>query len=178
MVNDTKQKQVQSLIDAIEQTGNFALVKFEKTLHTTLEALRTDLRETDTKFKVIKNTLFEIALNKLAHKEKKFRELKTQAAALKENSALLLLGKEWNKGLTAFHKFAKKDQTLSFKVGIIDQELYVSNDLIRLAQLPSKEELVAKVIGNMKTPISKFNYALKFNLQKFAYILSEKSKQS
>jgi len=44
-----------------------------------------------------------------------------------------------------------------------------------MAELPSKEELLGKIIGSMKSPMSKFVYALKFNTNKLVYILKQKS---
>lgn len=177
MVNENKQLQVQNLIDLIQGTSNFALVKFEKTLHSTLEALRKDLAKNGAKLRVVKNSLIVKAFNKLAANNKELHDLQKKASDLKENSALLILGEEWNKGLSAFYNFAKKEQSLSFKLGLLDKSVYLSEDLKKIAQLPPKDQLIAKIIGSMKTPVSKFNYSIKFNMQKFVYILSEKSKK-
>ncbi|MBI4004638.1 50S ribosomal protein L10 [Candidatus Roizmanbacteria bacterium] len=154
------------------------MIKFEKTLHTTLETLRSELRNHSTQLKIVKNSLLSKALNKLSQQDSSFQPLAEDKQSLRENSALLLLSDEWSKGLGAFQKFREKELTLFYKVGILDKQVYHSDDLTRIAKLPSKDELIAKVIGNMKTPISSFNFALKFNLQKFVYVLSEKSKQS
>lgn len=177
MVNQQKQSQVQALIKSLQSSNNFALVKFERTLHTTLETLRRDLKVSGSKLKVIKNALFIKALNKLIGQNKSLSNLKQQTKELKDNSALLLLGKDWSKGLSAFHKFSDKEKSLSFKIGVLDNQVYQTQDLIKIAQLPSKEELIAKVIGSMKTPISKLNFSLRFNMQKFVYIISQKSKR-
>lgn len=177
MVNQQKQSQVQTLIKSLQSSNNFALVKFERTLHTTLETLRRDLKVSGSKLKVIKNALFIKALNKLIGQNKSLSNLKQQTKELKDNSALLLLGKDWSKGLSAFHKFSDKEKSLSFKIGVLDNQVYQTQDLIKIALLPSKEELIAKVIGSMKTPISKLNFSLRFNMQKFVYIINQKSKR-
>ena len=54
---------------------------------------------------------------------------------------------------------------------------YNAEKALQIAQLPSREELLGKIIGSMKNPISKFVYALKFNTDKFVYILKAKSKE-
>ena len=178
MASQTKQSQVENLIDVIQKSNNFALIKFQKTLHTTLESLRNDLKTNNSQIRVIKNSLFQKAFNKLVSKNKKLANLKDSVKSLRDNTALLLLGDEWNKGLTAFYKFAKKEQTLSFKFGFLDEAVYQSADLTKMAELPPKEELLAKVIGSMKTPISHLHYTMKYNMQKFVYILSEQSKKT
>lgn len=178
MVSEKKLLQTQKFIELLQKSKNFSLVTFEKTLHSTLETLRKELRQHNAKLQVVKNSLLEKALNKLSSQNKDFADLKKEAKSLlKKNSALLFLDDEWSRGLAAFYKFTKKEQSITFKLGFLDKKVYQNNELIRMAQLPSREELIAKVIGGMKTPISKFNYAIKFNMQKFVYILSEKSKQ-
>lgn len=178
MASQDKQLQVDALIKLIQQSSNFALVKFEKTLHTSLESLRKELRANGAKIQVIKNSLFIKALNKLSNENKDYIEFTKKASDTRDNSALLMLGEDWSKALGAFHKFTKKETTLSFKLGLIDKTVYLTDDLNKIAQLPSRDQLIAKVIGSMKAPISSLNYAIKFNMQKFVYILSEKSKQS
>lgn len=179
MANVQKREQIDILIDLLQKSKNFAVIKFEKTLHKTLEALRKDLRKNSSKLTVVKNSLFQKALNKLMERDNAFKELRDKVSSTnKDRSAVLILGEEWNKGLGTFFNFAKKEESLSFKMGILDNTVYEAQQLNRIAQLPSREQLIAKVIGSMKTPISKFNYSIKYNMQKFVYILAEKSKQT
>ena len=71
----------------------------------------------------------------------------------------------------------KKDSSLSFKLSLLDNSIYDAEKTAQIAQLPSKDELLGKIIGSMKSPISKFVYTLKFNTNKFVYILRAKSKE-
>jgi large subunit ribosomal protein L10 len=177
MVNDNKKNQVDSIFQQVEKNPNILLVKIGKTTHQSLESLRKELRKSNSKIKVIKNTLFEKSVNKIAIKNKIFKELKTQFFPLKETTALVTLGENWNEGLKALYLFSKKDSTISLKFGLLDKSLYDTAKTLQIAQLPSKEELLGKIIGSMKSPMSKFVYALKYNTNKFVYILNAKSKE-
>jgi len=176
MVSKVKKNQVSSILQIVEKNSNILLVKIGNTTHQSLETLRKELRKSNSKIKVIKNTLFEKSINKIASKDKLFKELKKQFFPLKETTALITLNDRWNEGLKAFYLFTKKDATLSFKLALIDKNLYDAEKTLQIAQLPSREELLGKIIGSMKSPMSKFIYALKFNTNKFVYILQEKSK--
>lgn len=178
MANTKKLTKLSGINDFLSLNTNFALVKFERTTHISLEALRKQLKASEAKLKVVKNSLFEKSINKLSQTDNKFVTVSKKMFPLKESTAVLTFGKDWNKGLTAISNFIKKDQTIDFKFGYIDQEVYESSTLKRIAQLPSKEQLIAKVIGGMKSPMSHTVYALKFNLQKLVYVLDAKSKQS
>jgi len=177
MANINKKNQVDSIFQLIEKNSNLLLVKIGKTTHQGLETLRKELRKSDSKVKVIKNTLFEKAINKIALKNKLFIDFKKQFFPLKETVALITLGDRWNEGLKTLYLFTKKDATLSLKLALLDKTLYNAEKSIQIAQLPSKEELLSKIIGSMKSPMSKFVYALKYNTNKFVYILNAKSKE-
>ena len=175
MVNISKKNQVDSIFQLIEKNPNLLLVKIGKTTHQSLETLRRELRKSDSKIKVIKNTLFEKAINKIALKDKLFTNFKKQFFPLKETTALVTLSNRWSDGLKALYLFSKKDSTLSFKLALLDKNIYDAEKSIQIAQLPSREELLGKIIGSMKSPMSKFVYALKYNTNKLVYILKQKS---
>jgi len=177
MANINKKNQVDSIFQLIEKNSNLLLVKIGKTTHQGLETLRKELRKSDSKVKVIKNTLFEKAINKIALKNKLFVDFKKQFFPLKETAALITLGDRWNEGLKTLYLFTKKDATLSLKLALLDKTLYNAEKSIQIAQLPSREELLGRIIGSMKSPMSKFVYALKYNTNKFVYILNAKSKE-
>lgn len=176
MVNNLKRNQVDSIFQLIEKNPNILLVKIGNTTHQSLETLRKELRKSDSKIKVIKNTLFEKSVNKIASKDKVFKDLKKQFFPLRETSALVTLGDRWHEGLKALYLFTKKDSTLSFKLALLDKSLYNAEKSLEIAQLPSREELLGKIVGSMKSPINKFVYALKYNTNKLVYVLNAKSK--
>ena len=175
MTSPQKKEVVTKLVDTLKNTKNFALVTFEKTGHQKLESLRKDLKKEGAGFKVIKNTLLEKAINKLGTADKLYLDFKKKFLPLKELTAIMIFSDDWSKPLKTFHKFAKSEKTLSFKVGIIDKQTFDESGLSKLAQLPSKEEIIATILGSMKSPSSHFVYSLKYNIQKFVYILSQKA---
>lgn len=178
MVSKQKKTTLESFVNKLQKNSNFVLVKFDKTTHQSLEALRKELKKQASTFSVIKNTLFEKAVNKLSVQNKTFKELKKKFFPLKETSALLSLGMDWNKGLSAFYQFIQKEKTLDFKFGLLDNQTYDTATLLTIAQLPGKDILMGKIVGSMKSPMSKFIYALKYNTSRLVYVLSQKSKQA
>lgn len=176
MVNQTKKNQVESLLQSLDKNPNFLLVKIGKTTHQSLESLRKELKKNNSQIKVIKNTLFEKSINKIALKKAIFTDLKKQFFPLRETSALVTLSERWNEGLKSLYLFSKKDPSLSFKLALLDNSIYNAEKALQIAQLPSKEELLGKIIGSMKNSMNKFVYALKYNTNKLVYILQEKSK--
>jgi large subunit ribosomal protein L10 len=177
MSNTKKTSQIDELVQQLENQSNFALVKFEKTLHTTMEGLRRDLKQNDASLKVVKNTLLEKAIRRLTSKNKALNEV-TKNFPIKENSALLSLGQDWSKGLGAFHKFSDKEKTVSFKFGYLENKVYDGKNLTTIAQLPPKDQLVAKLIGTMKAPMAHLTNAMQFNMQKLVFVLNAQAKKT
>lgn len=178
MANLAKKTQVEELTTILSNAPHFALVKYEKTTHKSLEELRRNLRDSSAKIRVVKNTLIQKALESRSTTKTEMKELISKVFPLKESTAILTLGEDYAKGLKVFHTFAKKDSTLSFKAGILDNTIYLDAELQKIATLPGKDELIAKVIGGLKSPSSKLVYALKFNITKLTLVLKERAKQS
>ena len=177
MVSQNKKTQVENLTSLLKDKSNFLLIKIDRTTHQSLEKLRRVLRSAGSSAKVIKNAYFEKAVNKLAPKEKAFKDLKKTYFPMKESSMMVFLDQAWDAGLKAFWNFAKEDKTLSFKLSLLDKSLYSQAETEKIAKLPGRMELLGKIIGSMKSPMSKFVYAAKFNTNKFVYILQTKSKE-
>jgi len=68
MVSQVKNKQVENIQNLLKDTSHFVLIKYDRTTHRQLENIRKQLKTTDSHFKVVKNTLLEKAINKLAHR--------------------------------------------------------------------------------------------------------------
>jgi len=179
MKNQKKLSQLSVVTDFLKKSDNFALFKFEKTKHIALEGLRNELRKSGATIKVVKNTILTKSINKLAAEKNQgdLRTFQKLAKNIKENTALVSLGKDWSLGMNAFAKIAKTDKSLSFKLGFLDKTSYDASTMEKISNLPSKAELMAKIIGSMKSPTSRFVQALKFTTYKFVMVLNEKVKK-
>lgn len=177
MVNQDKKTQVDSLTTKLEANKNFLIAKIDKTSHQNLELLRRELRKASSTIKVVKNSYFEKAVNKLASKNKSYMDLKKNFLPLNSSSMIVFLDNAWDKGLKAFYEFTQKEKSLSFKLSLLDNTVYGDADTTKIAKLPGRDQLVAKILGSMQAPTSKFVYSLKYNTSKLVYILQAKSKQ-
>lgn len=177
MANQQKTAIVDQLLEKFAESTNFALVKFEKTSHQALEGLRKDLQKSNASLRVIKNSLFEKAINKLSSEKESFKSLRDKSFPVRDKSAVLFLQEDASTGLKTLFDFSKKDESIGFKVGIIDNNVYTGDELSRIAQLPGRDQLIAKIIGSMKSPMARTTRAMKFNMQKMAMVLNAKAQQ-
>ncbi len=177
MANTQKTSIASAFLENIKENGNFAIISFEKATHQTLEGLRKKLRAKETYLNVVKNTLFEKAVNKLSNENRQFNEVRKSFFPLQNRNILMTFKGDWSDALKEVAKFMKDNEAFSFKFGQIDATVYNQTDMVKLSQLPGRQELMGKLVGVMKNPMARTARALTFNMQKFVYILSEKAKQ-
>lgn len=178
MPNSIKKSYVDDLVGRLANNESFVVVGFEGTKHTRFEELRTKLREmAPEKDKrpsliVLKNSLFQIALKQISAKKSLVAEdVASFAGGVKGKSGLLFLPDEWMEGLKAFDTFAKEEEGMVFRVGVIDGKVYVQDGLNALAKLPSREQLVAQIIGTLRAPQSRLVYGLTYTMSKLVNVL-------
>lgn len=173
MPNVKKVALVDQIKSNLRENPNVALVSFEKTTHIALESLRKSLRGAHASLRVVKTSL----LQKAVEQTSELTELKEQAFPVKGSVAIVHMGPDWSSGLKAIFDFAKKDGTLAFRFGMLEKTVYDKIGLERLAQLPSKLELLGKVVGSLKSPIQRVDYALKYPMNYFVHVLKARAKQ-
>lgn len=177
MANTQKKGIVTSVTDILKNANNFALIQFEKTTHKDLETLRKDLKKKDAKLQVVKNTLFEKAVNKLSEEKKEYRDVRDNHFPLKQKSAVIMFKGDWADALKAYFTTAKDNEAFSFKFGLIENNAYDAEGMQKLAQLPGKDQLVAKLLGAMMNPMIRTTRAIKNPMQKFVFVLNAKAQQ-
>jgi large subunit ribosomal protein L10 len=136
---EQKQKDLEALTEQFKNAKAAMLVGFQKMSVAKDQELRNQLREAGVSYEVVKNTLAKIA--------SKGTELEQAAEHFKGVTAVAL-SKGDPVGLSkAIAKFSKANpDTFTFKVGIVEGKVVALNDVEAIATLPSKEELIAKIM--------------------------------
>ncbi len=108
--------------------------------------LRTRLREADTSFRVVKNTLTERAADQAgAPGLKDFLDGPTAIAFVRGDAAMAA------KALT---DFARTTGTLTFKGGLLNGQPLTVEQITDIARLPSREVLIGRLVGLVASPLS------------------------
>ena len=110
--------------------------------------LRKSLRENNVTYKVYKNTMINFAI--------KGTEFESLAPYLEGPTAIAISTEDATAPARAICKFAKEAPKLEVKAGIVEGTAYDAAGITQIASVPSKEELLAKLLGSMKSPISNF----------------------
>ena len=122
-------------------------------------------REGGVEYKVVKNTLTRIAADELG-----FNDLD---AVLEGPTAIAYSAEDTVAPAKILKDFIKETKTeaLTVKAGIADGQVIDAAAVEALASLPSREELLAKLVGSMQAPISGLVNVLQGNIRNMVYVL-------
>ncbi len=130
-----------------------------------VQELREKLREEGIDYKVAKKTLIELAL-KEAGLDMNIKDLTGQVSVALGYDDEIMPAK-------VLYDFSKSNENLKILAGLISGEQMDGESIIKLAKLPSKLELLGKVVGSISSPMSGLLNALHGNMRKLVYILKE-----
>jgi large subunit ribosomal protein L10 len=160
-----KEKQVAWLREEFQGTKAFILADYRSMTVSEINQLRVELRKHGVKFKVLKNTLA-----RLAYKD-------TDVAAIAPDLASTRAG-AWTPDANVapamaktFLDFAKTHPNLVIVSGMVSGERITPGDLDALSKLPSREELIGRLLGTMQAPVSAFVNTLAAIPRSFLYVL-------
>lgn len=116
-------------------------------------ALRKALREAGVVYKVYKNTLL-----KRAFEGTDFAQLNQD---LEGPTAIAFSSDDATAPARVLNKFVKDIDALEFKAGVVEGTYYDVKGIQVLATIPSREELISKLLGSLQSPITNFARVIK-----------------
>jgi large subunit ribosomal protein L10 len=136
---EQKQKDLEALAQQFQAASAGMLVGFKKLTVAKDQELRRQLREAGASYSVVKNTL--------ARKAAAGTPFEGATEHFKGVTALALAGGDPVQLSKAISKFVKDNpEVFSFKAGVVEGRVVALKDVEAIATLPSKEELLAKVL--------------------------------
>ena len=159
-----KEKTLEDLIQKTEKQKMMIFADFTGLKVKDLSTLRKKLKESDGALKVAKKTLARIAF------KQKGIELETKK--LSGQIAFIFGFKDNLESAKVVWQFSQTNPNLKIIGGFFENQLLAAEQMIELAQLPSREALLARLAGTILAPISNFVYALNANIKGLVYILA------
>jgi large subunit ribosomal protein L10 len=136
---EQKQQNLEALTEQFQKATAAMLVGFNKLTVAKDQELRNQLREAGVRYEVVKNTLARKAAEGTPFEQATEHFKGVTAVALSEGDPVSLS--------KAISKFTKANPDIfSFKVGIVEGKVVALRDVEAIASLPSKEELISKVM--------------------------------
>lgn len=149
---EQKKRQVEEIKKMVSEASSFVLIDYCGISVAQDTELRNEFRKNDVKYAVIKNRLLKIALNELGYTQ--FDEaLNGPTAVAFGGENLAAPAKIANDKAAAFKK-------MKIKCGMVDGIFLDEAGVKRLATLPSREGLIAMLLGMLQAPVAAFARAI------------------
>lgn len=159
-----KEELVDKFAEKLEKSKAAVFTDYKGLTVEEINEVRNSLREQGIEFKVIKNTLFGLAVKKA--------KLDIDSKELANHPVAVAFGydDEVAPAKIVFN-FAKSHEALEIIGGILEGKSIEASSVKSLAQMPSREELLAKMIGSMNAPVSNFVGVMHANLRNVVGVL-------
>ncbi|HXG00024.1 MAG TPA: 50S ribosomal protein L10 [Bacteroidota bacterium] len=109
--------------------------------------LRRELRKAGVQYRVVKNTLIRKALEQVSGYDKVYDRLVGPTGIAFAFDDVVAPAR-------VIEKFSKKHEKLSLKVAVLEKQVYDGSKLKELAQLPSKKDMMASILGSVQAPLA------------------------
>ncbi len=166
---DEKQQEIDALNQEWSSTNNAVVVSFQGLNVEKDQQLRRQLREAQLQYRVVKNTLAQRALEGTALAGLRDHFNGPTAVAYTDSDSVSLA-----KVLT---KFAKENAQFTFKAGVVEGRVITVKDIHALASLPSKEELISKIMFLAQAQAQRLAVTIAGTARNLAIVLNEVAKQ-
>jgi large subunit ribosomal protein L10 len=163
-VRTAKVATVDELRAKVDATSTAVVTEYRGMTVAEISALRRQLRTLDADFKVFKNTLVRRAIAGTS--------VELLNEFLEGPTAIAFVNGDVSAVAKALRDFAKATPTLVIKGGVLDGKALSGRELAALADLPSRDALLASLLGLLSSPLTTMAGLLKAIPQNFAYGLS------
>jgi len=150
---ELKQPVVEEISAAVKDAQTVVLVDYRGLTVEQDTELRKQLREAGVVYKVYKNTMMNFAFKGTA-----FEGL---APYLNGPSAMALSTTDATAPARVLAEFAKKAPNLEIKAGVVENVVYDAKGMKAIADIPSREVLISRLLGSMQSPITNFARVMK-----------------
>jgi len=163
---EQKQKDLEALTQQLSTSNSAMIVSFTKLTAAKDQEFRNQLRAAGAKYQVVKNTLARRAVKGTPFEQAEEFFKGVTGIAWTDSDAVVLS--------KAVSKFVKDNGELyTLKAGVVDGKLYDHKQIEAIASLPSKEELMAKLLFIINAPAQRLATVIKAVPQNMAIVVKQ-----
>ncbi len=170
MPTQEKVAAVEALKARLDGVKTVVLTEYRGLTVQQLSDLRRQLRAVSAEYKVVKNRLARLAI--------KSSDLEGLTGHLAGPTGMIFSKEDPVAVAKALHNFARTNQALSIKAGMIEGQVLPPTELKALADLPSRDQLRAQLVGTIQGVLSQLVGVLAAPQREIAYVLSERGKDA
>jgi len=167
LTKQQKTRVIEQIKENLEKQKAIFLIDFQNLKSKELFDLREKLKEIQSLLLVTKKSLIKIAFEQ--------KKIPVNIDELEGQTALVFAFDKELPVLKRIYDFQKEYKSPQILAGLYEGEYLKGEKIIELAELPSREELLARLVGTISGPQSKLVNVLQGNLQSLVYILNQQA---
>ena len=145
---ELKKPVVDEISNSIKDAAAVVLVNYKGINVEQDTQMHKELREAGVVYKVYKNTMINFAV--------KGTQFEGVSQYLEGPTAVVFAYDEATKGASIVKKVSETSKNLEFKAGVVEGIVYDAEGIKAIADIPSREVLISKLLGSFQSPISSF----------------------
>lgn len=154
---ELKSAVVSEIVEKLDKASSVIVIDYKGLTVEQVTDLRSQMREAGVDYKVYKNTLVRRAAKEVGGDA--YANFNDEQ--LVGPNAIAFGYEDPVAPARILKKFMDKNpKKITLKMGVVEGEFYDEAKIISLAEIPSREELIAKLLGSLKAPLSNFVYLL------------------
>ncbi len=147
-----KKEEVTKLANEMKEAKLILLTDYRGINVEDVTNLRTELRKVNAKYTVIKNNITKRALAEAG--------IEGLEDKLEGPTAVIMSNEDYLEPAKAIYNFTKNNDYYKIKGGVVEGKVMTAEEIVTLAKLPSREQLLSMLAGALLANISKFAVAL------------------
>jgi large subunit ribosomal protein L10 len=165
LTREQKRSQSEQLRNALSDVSMLFLLDNTGLKVNDINQLRSEIRKTEGTYKVVKNSVVRLAVEGT--------ELEVIGPHMTGPKTLAFTAGDGVALAKVLKNFIKKHPELSLQNAYLDGRLLDAVDAAKIADLPSKEELISKLLYLLQSPIRRLAVALNSPVQKLASVMGQ-----
>lgn len=148
MRREQKIELAKGVAEEIKNAEGFIIASYKGLNFSQMDTIRRSIKANGNDFRVIKNTLLKKALISC--------DINEMDAHLVESTSLVIVRKDFAAAAKAVKEHSKSFQNFEVKAGYMENAPLQAADVMRIADLPSREQLLAQMLSTMNAPVQNF----------------------
>lgn len=161
---EKKQEIIASISEKMQKAKAIVFTNYQGLTHKQLEDFKKKIKTMDSDFMIAKNSL---VLRSAKETNVKIEDEKS----IEGPTGTMFIYDDVINPLKQLAKTIKEFGLPTIKIGILDNQALTKDEVLKLATLPSREVLLAQVVGSLKGPLFGLHRSLSWNIQKLAMTL-------
>jgi large subunit ribosomal protein L10 len=148
MMKEQKVEYAAKVAEELKAAEGIILAFYQGITFPQMNLVRQGIKGGGNDFRVIKNTLLKKALNSI--------NITALDSYLANSTVLVIVRKDFASAAKVLKKYVRDFAPLGVKAGLMGNKILSESDILTIADLPPREELLAKALATMNAPVTNF----------------------